>query len=674
MEYELSLLQLTEKLSFAWIIPIAPLFSAFILLIIGHKLPKIITNIIACLGVLVSTIIGYIVTWHYFLFFIINNEKFQPITVNKIIWLRFCYNLDIHFGVFIDSLSLLIVIVVCTISFLVHLYSTGYMLENEKRRFFIYFNLFTTSMLGLVIAPNILQTFFFWELVGATSFLLIGFYYKKNSAKSAAKKAFIITRFADLGFLIGILIIGYLNYTYFNDIKELIYIKSNILLNSDLHPLSFVFINNPDVINFYNNLDINFIGIPLLSLATFLIFIGACGKSAMFPLHVWLPDAMEGPTPVSALIHAATMVVAGIFLVARLINLFIASEYLITIVLYTGLGTAFLAALMACVQVDIKRILAFSTISQLGYMMIALGLSTKSNLMGYSSSMFHLFTHAFFKALLFLAAGAIIHISHSNNIWHSKKFLKNSIFMKYIFLIATCAITGIPPFSGFFSKDHILIVSLMDNNYFIFIITLFIGLLTSFYMFRLYFILFINKKTDDIINNKTQVKSKIPIMMSIPMIILAMASCFTGFLPIEKFVSITSLKYHEYKNIENIVIPMAITSSIIGIIVAWFIYIYKNITINNILNTKIFLVVSNILYKRLYIDYIYIFFAKKIMFITISKPVAWVDKHIVDKIVDISGKIIKITGEILLLLQTGHVQLYATWFVIGFIIISISLN
>lgn len=671
MEYELNLLQLIEKLSFAWIIPVAPLISAFILLIIGHKIPQFIINIIACLGVLVSTIIGYIITWHYFLFFIINNEKFQPITVNKNIWLRFCYNLDIHFGIYIDSLSLLITIVVCTISFLIHVYSTGYMLPTEKRRFFIYFNLFTTSMLGLVIAPNLVQTFFFWELVGATSFLLIGFYYKKNSARSAAKKAFIITRLADLGFLIGILIIGYLNYIYFNEIKELIYIKSNTLLNSDLHPLSFTFINNSDVINFYNNLNLNFLGIPLLSLATFLIFIGACGKSAMFPLHVWLPDAMEGPTPVSALIHAATMVIAGIFLVARLINLFIASEYLITFVLYTGLGTAFIAALMACVQVDIKRILAFSTISQLGYMMLALGLSTKSNLMGYSSSMFHLFTHAFFKSLLFLAAGSIIHISHSNNIWQSRKFLKNNIFMKYIFLIATCSIAGIPPFSGFFSKDHILIVSLINNNYFVCVITLFIGLLTSFYMFRLYFILFANQKTN---TNYIKSKTKIPILMSIPMIILAIASCFTGFLPIEEFVSITSLKYHEYKNIEYVIIPIAILTSIIGIIIAWIIYIYKNVTINNILNKKIFLSISHILYKRLYIDYIYIFFAKKIMFITISEPIIWFDKHIVDYIVNLLGKIIKIIGEILLLLQTGHIQLYATWFVIGFIIISISLN
>jgi NADH-quinone oxidoreductase subunit L len=314
------------------------------------------------------------------------------------------------------------------------------------------------SMLGLVVATNIFQMYLFWELVGVSSYLLIGFYYTKPSAVAASKKAFIVTRFADLGFLIGILLYGYYGGT---------------------------FAFTPDSMTLLTG------GAAMLPLALGLMFVGGAGKSAMFPLHIWLPDAMEGPTPVSALIHAATMVVAGVYLVARMFPLFIAyAPQVLEVIGWVGAFTAFFAASIACVQTDIKRVLAFSTISQIGFMIVALGVCTDMNPheggLGYMASMFHLFTHAMFKALLFLGAGSIIHAVHSNEMSAMGGLRKYMPVTHITFLIACLAIAGIPPFSGFFSKDEILAACFHYSPVMGWVMTV-IAAMTAFYMFRLYY-------------------------------------------------------------------------------------------------------------------------------------------------------------------------------------------
>jgi NADH-quinone oxidoreductase subunit L len=340
--------------------------------------------------------LSYITAYSYFY----GTEKvdgvYQKILAFNSVWLRFTENLHIDMGIILDPISVMMLIVVTTVSLMVHIYSLGYM-KGEKgyERFFSFLSLFTFSMLGLVVASNIFQMYIFWELVGVSSFLLIGFYYQKPSAVMASKKAFIVTRFADMGFLIGILILSFNTKTF------------DFITLTD--------INGPAMAQ---GSGAAFLGLSVMTWSMILIYMGGVGKSAMFPFHIWLPDAMEGPTPVSALIHAATMVVAGVFLVARLFPVFVISAPdALMVVAYVGAFSSLFAAIIACTQTDIKRVLAYSTMSQIGYMMLALGVSGYGGHdgLGYMASMFHLFTHAFFKSLLFLGAGAIIHAVHTNH-------------------------------------------------------------------------------------------------------------------------------------------------------------------------------------------------------------------------------------------------------------------
>ncbi len=379
-----------------------------------------------------------------------------------------------RFGFLLDPISVMMALVVAGISFLVHVYSIGYMRGDEGAgRFFPTLSFFTFAMLGLVASSNLLETFFFWELVGVSSYLLIGFWYRKPAAVAAGKKAFIMTRFADAFFLMGALLVG-----------------------SRAHGFDFLVLNSPAAAAALNrNLALGFCSVNLLALGTFLIYMGAWGKSAMFPLHGWLPDAMEGPTPVSSLIHSATMVVAGVYLTARLFPLFSAAPSTLTVVEITGGFTALFAAVIACAQMDLKRILAFSTLSQLGLMMASLGAGAPAGaghalpfVLAYSASMFHVFTHAFFKCLLFLSAGVVIHAIHSNDI-RDAGGLRRVLPLTYAAtLIAVLAIAGIPPFSGFFSKDEILSAAFRNGHYLGFAVTLVTGGLTAFYMTR-YFLL-----------------------------------------------------------------------------------------------------------------------------------------------------------------------------------------
>src|SRR5678809_997183 len=353
-------------------------------------------------------------------------------------------------------------------------------------------------MLGLVVASNIFQMYIFWELVGVSSYLLIGYYYDKPSAVAASKKAFIVTRFADLGFLVGILILAFYGETL--DFKTLI---QNLTTQQSSQFLAIT--------------TASFVGVSALTWGLTLVFIGGAGKSAMFPLHIWLPDAMEGPTPVSALIHAATMVGAGVYLVARSFPLFTLTPVSLSIVTIVGIVSAFLAAIIACTQTDIKRVLAYSTMSQIGYMMFALGVSGYGGEtgLGYTASMFHLFTHAFFKSLLFLGAGVVIHFIHSNEMKDMGGLRKYLPITNLSFLVACLAIAGIPPFAGFFSKEEILLAAYHSNK-FIYGVALFTSGLTAFYMFRLYFSIFWNKNVE--MHNH---HDEGPFSMKMPLIVLA---------------------------------------------------------------------------------------------------------------------------------------------------------
>ena len=402
------------------------------------------------------TVLSYITAIQYFSAPRLADGTFATLIPYNFEWLPFTETLTFNLGILLDPISVMMLIVISTVSLMVHIYSFGYMKgERGFQRYYAFLSLFTMSMLGLVVATNIFQMYLFWELVGVSSYLLIGFYYTRPAAIAASKKAFIVTRFADLGFLIGILLYGYYGGTF-----------------------GFT----PDTVSMLSG------GASMLPLALGLMFVGGAGKSAMFPLHIWLPDAMEGPTPVSALIHAATMVVAGVYLVARMFPLFI--EYapdVLHLIGWVGAFTAFYAASVACVQSDIKRVLAFSTISQIGFMIVALGVCTSSDPhhggLGYMAGMFHLFTHAMFKALLFLGAGSIIHAVHSNEMSAMGGLRKYMPITHITFLIACLAIAGIPPFSGFFSKDEILAACFQYSPVMGWVMTI-IAAMTAFYMFH----------------------------------------------------------------------------------------------------------------------------------------------------------------------------------------------
>ena len=451
------------------LIVLLPMLTFFVLGLLGKRLGPCASGLAGTLSMGVTAALSYATAWQYFTTAKIDGvyQKLVPLNFE---WLRFTDKLHIDLGVLLDPISVMMLIVISTVSLMVHIYSMGYMKgERGFERYYAFLSLFSCSMLGLVVATNIFQMYIFWELVGVSSYLLIGFYYTKPEAIAASKKAFIVTRFADLFFLIGILLLSFFTGTF-----------------------DFGLLTSGDGSVFSQMSGLTFMGGSVIAWALALIFIGGAGKSAMFPLHIWLPDAMEGPTPVSALIHAATMVVAGVYLVARLfpVYYFEAPEVLHGIA-YLAAFTSLFAAVIACVQTDIKRVLAFSTISQIGFMMVALGVSGYGGHegLGYMAGMFHLFTHAMFKALLFLGAGAIIHAVHSNEMSRMGGLRKQMPVTHVTFLIACLAIAGIPPFSGFFSKDEILAATFEFSTPLGWWMSLTAGL-TAFYMFRLYYNIF----------------------------------------------------------------------------------------------------------------------------------------------------------------------------------------
>ncbi|MCM1369371.1 MAG: NADH-quinone oxidoreductase subunit L [Candidatus Amulumruptor caecigallinarius] len=642
-------------------------FTMFLVLGIGGV--KMSRKLAGLLGIVANGTLAVLAYYVAFTYFFSGDEAFisaegvrKQLELFDVTWLAFTDRLVVNIGFILDPICAMMLVVITTISFMVHLYSWGYM-EHEPgfQRYYAFLALFTFSMLGLVVATNIFQMYIFWELVGVSSYLLIGFFYKLPSAVSASKKAFIVTRFADLFMLIGILVLSYCVAQTPAD-GPLGSASAFNFLMLDSHPTNVL----------ASTLGSTFLGGSVLTWAMILIFVGGMGKSAMMPLHIWLPDAMEGPTPVSALIHAATMVVAGVYLVARFFPLFCIVPDSLDFISIVGAITAFYAAVVACAQIDIKRILAFSTISQIAFMMVSLGCAYNQPIegvhysgLGYMAGMFHLFTHAMFKALLFLGAGALIHAVHSNNYTEMGGLRKYMPITHWTFLIGCLAIAGIPPFSGFFSKDEML-AAMFNRHIFYGVWMTMVAGLTAFYMFRMYFLVFwweVNPKY----SHEGHKPHDAPWQMSLPLIILAAVSCVAGFIPFGKLVTFNGEPY----NIE-LELPVAITSiavAVAAIVLATVMYARKNPVPSKIRQAVPGLwTAAN---RRFYWDEIYMFVTHKIIFNIICRGIAWFDRHIIDGTMDALAAMtqyfsVKIKG-----MQNGSVQTYVTWYILGAIALSV---
>lgn len=630
-------------MEYSILILITPLFLFLFLGLVGGKLRPNIAGIIGTLGMGFCAVLAYSVAYQYFFVIGKTADSWQSIMPINFEWLRFTELLHIDLGILLDPISVMMLVVITTVSFMVHIYSLGYMHgEVGFQRYYALLSLFSFSMLGLVVATNIFQMYIFWELVGVSSYSLIGFYYQKPSAVLASKKAFIVTRFADLGFLVGILILSYYTKTF--DFATLTANNAELVISS-----------------FAGG---TFMGMSLVSVALALIFMGGAGKSAMFPLHIWLPDAMEGPTPVSALIHAATMVVAGVFLVARLFPVyFFAAPDVLTMIAYIGAFTALFAAVIAITQTDIKRVLAFSTISQIAYMMAALGVSKYGDHdgLGYMASMFHLFTHAFFKALLFLGAGSVIHAVHSNEMKDMGNLHKYMKITSITFLIACLAIAGIPPFSGFFSKDEILAAA-FHNQPIVFWTLWIVAGLTAFYMFRLYFGIFFNGKMD--YEHKPH-ESGLP--MAIPLMILAVFSVFTGLIPFSEFISSDNKPFEMH--IDMVVASLSVVAAIVGIVVAYTMYFKDSNKPADVAARLKGLYTASL--NKFYLDEVWMFITKKVIFNCVSRPIAWFDRHVIDGTMDNIANVTQKASHRVRGLQSGQMQRYVAFLVAGTILITI---
>jgi NADH-quinone oxidoreductase subunit L len=628
-------------------IPLIPLISFLILGFYGRNLRYPLPGLIGVSGVFIALLLSYYAAYNYF--FVANPDMiYEPVKGFETVWMNFTDTLQFKMGTLIDPISMMMVVVVTTVSFLVHVYSLGYMKEEPGfGRFYTFLSLFTFSMLGLVLSTNLFQIYFFWELVGVSSYLLIGFYYDKPTAILASKKAFIVTRFADFFFLIGIILVSYYTETF-----------------------DFITLNNLDQTAITSAQGLSFIGMSVLAWGLTLAFIGGAGKSAMFPLHIWLPDAMEGPTPVSALIHAATMVVAGVFLVARLFPMYqsVDGGAVLHIIAFIGAFSSLFAATIALTQLDIKRVLAYSTMSQIGYMMMSLGVSGLEGHhgLGFTASMFHLFTHAFFKSLLFLGAGAIIHAVHSNYMNEMGGLRKYLPITHSTFLIAALAIAGIFPLAGFFSKDAILDAAYMHNPVYFWTGWIVAGM-TAFYMFRLYFRVF---WYEDVHYHHTPHEA--PRTMTIPLLILAVLSVISGvvffyFIPFGEYITPTGKSFEMHINWSLAGLSLAIAAT--GIFIAWKMYYKKNDLPDRVSNT--FGALYKWSYDKFYFDEIYNFVTKKIMFGIISRGWTWFDTKIVDGTMDRIGFSTEKTSFAIKRFQSGKMQDYAYAVIAGAVFLAV---
>ena len=654
--------------SYAFLILLLPFLSFLLLGLLGMKMPKKVAGYIGTALMLVVVCLCYYTAYQYF--FGVGREAsglYPTVTAFNLTWLDFgkspIFGIDLLFkiGFRLTPISTMMLLVITTVSLMVHIYSFGYMAGRDEnyqvegyekgfQRFYAFLSLFTMSMLGLVVATNIFQMYLFWELVGVCSYMLIGFYYPKHAAVHASKKAFIVTRFADLFFLFGILIYSYYAGTF----------------NYDLGVM-------PELAN--NLTHMQQTASWLIPTALFLMFIGGAGKSAMFPLHIWLPDAMEGPTPVSALIHAATMVVAGVYQVASLFPIYVkfgAVEQLHWIA-YIAAFTAFYAAAVACAQADIKRGLAFSTISQIAYMLVALGvcfaLDNHHGGLGYMAAMFHLFTHAMFKALLFLCSGAIIVIVGSNFYQYMGGLRKYMPITNVCFLIGCLAIAGIPPFSGFFSKDEIIAACFQFSPFLGWFMTVVAGM-TAFYMFRLYYLIFWGKSYYEADPDHRRRPQEVPFVMWGPLVFLAIISVFAGLIPFGHFVSATGESYDIH--IDWSVATTSIVAAVIGISLATWMYAGKEWPVADKLE-RTFPKLHKAALNRFYIDDAWQYFTHKIVFRCFSRPIAWFDRHVVDNTFNFLAWGTNEAAESIRPWQSGDVRGYATWFISGAVALLLAL-
>jgi NADH-quinone oxidoreductase subunit L len=576
-------------------------------------------------------------------------EQRQTI-VNLFTWLQ-VGGLTINFAYQVDQLSLIMALIVTGVGFIIHVYSIGYMRGDKGFwRFFSYLNLFIFAMMNLILGDNFVVLFLGWEGVGLCSYLLIGFWYDRNFEKGttgdAAKKAFIVNRIGDFGFLLGMF---------------LIYLTFGSLNFNDVFPRAAV-LNIP---------------VSTMNFITLFLFIGATGKSAQIPLYVWLPDAMAGPTPVSALIHAATMVTAGVYMVARCSILFASAPVILTVVAVIGLLTALFAATIGLVQNDIKKVLAYSTISQLGYMFLAMGVGA------FASGIFHVMTHAFFKALLFLGAGSVIHAMHDDQNIQNYGGLKKYMPVTFItFLIASLAISGIPPFSGFFSKDDILWFSFANGNFFYWLIGTITALLTAFYMFRLVYLTFYGEERFG--HDKHPHES--PKTMTIPLIVLAVLSAIGGFIGVPEIFSgehgnvfenwlepifnnaHSKLMILGYQNnsLEILLMVITVAGAIGSILYARYLYLQrKELAVTY---SKRYSGVYNLLLNKYFVDEAYDN-AVVNPIVRTSESVLWkiTDNKIIDGIVNGTASLIDVISNNIRKLQNGIAQIYAVVMMLGIV-------
>jgi NADH-quinone oxidoreductase subunit L len=611
-------------IQYAWIIPVFPLL-AFVLLLFFGRMLKERAAYVGIIALAASFGMSVIV-----LFERIGGEGYKYVFR----WLTFGEH-SITMGYEVTALNAMMLIVVTTVSLLVHIFSMQYMHGDDRFPvFYAYLGLFSFSMLGLILSPNILQLFIFWELVGVCSFLLVGFWFFKPEAAAAAKKAFLTTRIGDVGLLIGIILIF-------------------------KHTGSF------EYANIFAAVENGLVEQSMITTIALLVFLGAVGKSAQFPLHVWLPDAMEGPTPVSALIHAATMVAAGVYLVGVMYPLFLASETAMTVVAYTGAITAIFAASIALVNTDIKRVLAYSTVSQLGFMILALGTG------GYVAGLFHLMTHAFFKALLFLGAGSVIYgMHHRQDIKDMGGLWSKMKITAITFLIGTLSIAGVPPFAGFWSKEGILAAVLHNGDPLLFVIVSITAAMTAFYMFRLFFKTFTGKyRGEDNLEagEKHHEPHESPSLMTVPLIVLATLAAFAGFINtpfgfgLQSFLTEgLDVGYTAHGDTWLIFYSIAIAGA--GILLAYLIYFKE--TISESYFPKMFPGVHKLLLNKYYMDELYlVVFVRPV--VNLGKFLWAIDRFIIDGIVNSFGYVTKGTGYVISRRQTGQLQTYGLVSVVG---------
>jgi NADH-quinone oxidoreductase subunit L len=648
-------------LEYLWIIPLLPLLGSAVNGLFGAKWPNKTVNSVAIGSTGLSFLAAIEAVREFF-------ESGQNLFHKEFFTWIAAGNFRAGFDLQMDQLTVVMVLVVTGVGWLIHIYASGYMAhEGGYYRFFSYLNLFMFFMLILVLAANYVLLFVGWEGVGLCSYLLVGFYFLRKSAADAGKKAFIVNRIGDFGFMLGMFLL-------FRAFGTLDFVQ--LFAKADPWPA--------DAIGHLGT----------LTIACLLLFMGACGKSAQLPLYVWLPDAMEGPTPVSALIHAATMVTAGVYVVARSHILFAHAPTAMLVVAIVGCATAFFAATIGLVQTDIKKVLAYSTVSQLGYMFLACGVGA------FSAGIFHLMTHAFFKALLFLAAGSVIHAMGGEQDMNKMGGLSKKIRWTYVtMLTATLAIAGFPPFAGFFSKDSILLSAFQseyggrDVGYALYGFGLLTALLTSFYMFRLIFLTFKGKPRYD--EHKVHVHES-PNNMLVPLMILAVLSLVGGwfaapaflpggtdyfakflepvFSPVYRSVGLAGLKTlvpsgeAEAHSLELWLAGIAFMTALVGAVVAYWMYIRQPGRADGL--AKSLKPAYTTLLNKYYVDELYA--------AVVVKPLLWISTNVLWKGVDVAGidgavngiaEGAKAIGDGVRHAQSGNTRSYAVWVVVGALIV-----